>query len=409
MLKKLLILWLLVPATPPTIQEITFYCQPEDAEVYLDISGEGPYCLGRCGRKLPIDVGLFVGHSSSVIFRRAGWVDETRQIDSYYFSLQPGGRDRYPDASQGPVRLTPRSDPGSRARQAAFWISHYWPAVLLALGLTPLLLRQRPPQQVILEKVAPAGIPWELPVGARVGKYVVRRRLGEGVSAVVYEVEGDLALKLLKSSEATARFRREMKALQRLNHPGIPTLFDFDEYLGLPYLVMELLSGSTLRQRLQKGPLERSEAVTVLAELAQTLAFAHKVGVLHRDVKPDNIVFHGGRVCLTDFGLARSQDSTTLTAEGTLLGTAQYMAPELFDGKPTDEKTDQYALGCVAYELLTGSPPFRGETPLAVAVQHMQSPVPPLPDPLFPVIERMLAKNPEERFATLEDVQAQVA
>jgi hypothetical protein len=261
---------------------------------------------------------------------------------------------------------------------------------------------------------------WELPIGETVGGYQVAERLGEGVSAVVYRVVPlqdpagrGAALKLLKpeelrGAEVMPRFRREMDALLRLRHPNIPYLLDYGEYRGMPYLVMELLAGKGLDQ--QPMPLARQRACQVLSQVAQALAYAHKMGVLHRDVKPGNVVLgDDGVVKLTDFGLARAQDSATLTAEGMLLGTPAYMAPETISGQPASAQSDQYSLACLALEVFTGHPPYEGESPLAVAIQHVQEPAPEvselLPHLTFPLtqsLQRMLAKAPADRLPNLE-------
>lgn len=259
---------------------------------------------------------------------------------------------------------------------------------------------------------------WELSPGQVVGDYKILDRLGEGVSAVVYKVEGPagdwLALKLLKPGEMRgqdnlARFRREMKALTRLRHPNIPFLLDFGEYRGMVYLVMEWLSGTTLRERLSGQPVAAPQALEWVIQLARALESAHRLGILHRDLKPDNVILApDGRVCLTDFGLARADDSTTLTVEGTLLGTPAYMAPEIVEGQGASEASDQYALGCLAVELLSGTPPYSGESPLAVALQHVHGPLPScerLPG-LNPEqvqwILTLLAKSPGERYPSLK-------
>lgn len=322
------------------------------------------------------------------------------------------GWQRFPQVGTLNVELPP-----AQWRQ---WFLRTWLAPLL--GLAALLvwggrqLWKLRPGPAPAPSPAAVGLPWEVLPGQLVGDYTVRERLGEGATAVVYRVdkEGEsYALKLLKPSElrgvdVTARFRREMRALVQLKDPHLPYVLDYGEYLGLQYLVMELLSGESLADRLKPGPLEIEVALALLAQLAATLSRVHAQGVLHRDIKPENVVFgRDGRLKLTDFGLARDQGATTVTAEGAWLGTPLYMAPELFQGERASAASDQYSLGALAYQLLTGRPPFEGESPLALAVQHMQAPV---PDPRTgrPAVDamllRMLAKAAGERYADLSEV-----
>lgn len=258
---------------------------------------------------------------------------------------------------------------------------------------------------------------WELPVGSSLQGYRIEERLGEGVSGVVYRVSTmsgkQLALKLLKSAQSRGleilpRFQREMMALSRLNHPNIPFLADYGEFRGLPFLCMELLPGNSLCQRIHS--LSLSETLNYLRQITQALVYAHSQGIVHRDVKPANIMLsQDGQVRLTDFGLARALDSNTLTAEGTLLGTPAYVAPEVLCGKPANALSDQYSLGCLAFEMLVGRPPYAGESPLAVAIQHINQPSPQveefrpdLPDQLCHRLNQMLAKSPQDRLQSLE-------
>jgi len=240
----------------------------------------------------------------------------------------------------------------------------------------------------------------------------VLERLGEGVSAVVYRVasqDGDLALKLLKpqhfrDSEVLPRFRREMKALCRLRHASIPFLVDFGEHRGMNYLAMELLSSRSLQDSLKEGPLSPQQALPVIRQIAEALVVCHGQGILHRDIKPENVVWgKDGKVRLTDFGLARPHDASTLTVEGSLLGTPAYMAPEIAQGLPTSPQTDLYSLGCLAYHLCSGAPPFSGESPLAVLMQHLSAEPPPIadcPPGLQAWIDGCLKKTPQERFSS---------
>ena len=256
--------------------------------------------------------------------------------------------------------------------------------------------------------------PWDVPVGSNIDGYRVESRLGEGVSAVVYRVvspRGEtLALKLLKSGEEIRpRWKREMSALLSLRHDNIPYLADFGEFRGLPYLCMEWVQGRPLSASL--GSLTLAQCLSYLKQLVQVLDYAHQQGILHRDLKPGNVLITpSGQVKLSDFGLARAQDSTLLTAEGTLMGTPAYTAPEIFSGAAASAASDLYSLGCMAFEMLTGRTPFRGDSPLALAVQHIHQPAPDLgelcpecPPSVAAGIQQLLCKTPQQR-RTLSDL-----
>jgi len=351
-----------------------------------------------------------------VILARSGYRSHVESIDAEVVrSAPPGGEVRWP--------------PGEALIQLS-WQRPAWLFPGAALALLGLLAagwravrrtRVTAAPQALTEAAARA--PWELAAGQKIAQYTVEERLGEGVTAVVYRVSrltdaGErepLALKLLKPGELRGedyrpRFLREMKALSRLRHANIPYLVDFGDHHEMLFLVMELLDGQNLKEMLQQGLPPLAQALDWLQQITQGLSSAHQAGVLHRDIKPENVlvVDRGKRVKLTDFGLARAHDSTTLTIEGALLGTPAYMAPEIVQGHPSSPATDQYSLGCLALELLTGTPPYQGDNPLAVAVQQMQGPLPGperighLPESLQAWLLRLLAKQPEQRFPNLE-------
>jgi len=211
--------------------------------------------------------------------------------------------------------------------------------------------------------------------GNFIGPYELRGELGRGAMAKVWrawdpKLEREVAIKepLFDArlgeeviTEMGARFVREGVAAARLNHPGIVTIFAADTYDGRPVIVMELVEGMTLREILQTGALSAQVALDVLDQLLDAVGFAHSQGVVHRDIKPDNVfISENGRVKLSDFGIARLDDTslTRATQMGTVLGTPGYMAPEQAKGEPSDNRTDLFAIGTIAYEMLTGSNPF---------------------------------------------------
>src|SRR5690606_22406658 len=202
---------------------------------------------------------------------------------------------------------------------------------------------------------------------------------------------------------ARERFRTEARITAGLSHPGIAQVYDYGEQGDRAFLVMELVLGETLSSILKRNDgLEPGATLDILAQSAAALASAHGRGVVHRDIKPGNLmVTDDGTVKLTDFGIARGEHSVTLTQTGMVMGTAQYISPEQASGRPATYASDIYALGVVAYECLAGQPPFTADSPIALALAHTREPPPPLPDSLPPqlieLVETMLAKAPDDR------------
>ena len=251
-------------------------------------------------------------------------------------------------------------------------------------------------------------------------RYEVQEPLGSGGMASVYRahdklLERSVALKVLheqfsRDPEYVERFRREARAIARVSHPNIVTVIDRGTYEGQEYIVFEHVRGETLKDVVEReGPLPVAEALGFVHQVARALAFAHEQGVVHRDVKPHNVLVDDeGGAKVTDFGLARSLDPDhDITQTGTVMGTSDYISPEQASGRPVDERSDQYALGVLLYELLAGEVPFPAEGQMAAAVRHMRDPVPSLRErrrdvspAVDEVIQRAMAKRPEDRFAT---------
>jgi hypothetical protein len=212
------------------------------------------------------------------------------------------------------------------------------------------------------------------------------------------------------------RFRREARAAAQLGHPNIVTVIDRGRSDGCEYIVFEYVEGENLKQLLERtGPLPIRRALELAIQVGRALEFAHANGLVHRDVKPQNVLLAEGRAKVTDFGIARSVDVHGLTQTGTVLGTSDYIAPEQAQGLGASEQSDVYSLGVVLYEVLTGSPPFAGEGFLQVALRHVHDPVPSVLErrPDVPVrvasaVERALEKDPRRRFATMSDFVAEL-
>ncbi len=266
------------------------------------------------------------------------------------------------------------------------------------------------------------------------GRYRLTRRLGRGGMAEVFAAEDvrlgrTVAVKLLRADLAEdpvskARFTREAQSVAGLNHHAIVAVYDSGEdFVGgqsVPYIVMEIVEGRTIRDLLLNAEAPGPEqALIITSGVLEALAYSHQHGIVHRDIKPANVIItHNGAVKVMDFGIARALHgaSTTMTQTGMVMGTPQYLSPEQALGKAVDYRSDLYATGCLLYELLALRPPFTGETPLSVVYQHVQDiPVPPsqtsdgqCPPELDGLVMRSLAKDPDDRFQTAEEMRGLV-
>ena len=237
--------------------------------------------------------------------------------------------------------------------------------------------------------------------------------MGTVYSATDERLGRRVAVKLLKEELASdprfiERFRREARAAAALSHPNVAGVFDYGEDDGRPFIVMELIDGRDLSRVMRdEGPLGVERTTSIAGQIALALGHAHSAGLIHRDVKPHNvIVMSDDRVKVTDFGIARATGESTLTATGTILGTAQYISPEQASGETPGPPSDVYSLGIVLYEMLTGAVPFTGDSPVSVALRHVRDevPAPSTIDPTIPpeldeLVARATAKQPEDRFA----------
>jgi len=265
----------------------------------------------------------------------------------------------------------------------------------------------------------------------QIPEYEILRPLGKGGMSTVYlalqrSLDRKIAIKVMRrglagdiaEDQSEKRFLQEGRIMAKLPHRNIVAVHDIVSDDGIAYIAMEFLEGGMLSDRMSRG-LSLAEAVSVIVQIANALEFAHQHGVVHRDLKPANVLFRdAGTPVLTDFGIARWQEGTAaqrLTQTGMMVGTPTYMSPEQINGSQTDGRADQYSLGVLFYELLTGAPPFRADAPIALLMAHLNQGPPALPEEFAAfrdVVARMLAKNRDDRYPTLaafvEDLKSRV-
>lgn len=254
-------------------------------------------------------------------------------------------------------------------------------------------------------------------------RYELQAKIGDGGMAAVYKaldlrLNRVVAIKILRDTYATdpqflARFKREAQQSASLNHPNVVRVFDVGEDGGVHYIVMEYVDGSSLKEVIQKqGPLPIARALEITAEICDGIASAHALGLIHRDIKPQNILLDKtGKAKVTDFGIAKSSNTATLTEAGITMGTVHYFSPEQARGQQVVPQSDIYSIGIVLFEMLTGQIPFDSDTAVALAMKHIEEPPPPprrLNPSIPPVVEqivlRALAKDPSRRFSTAEEM-----
>ncbi len=254
-------------------------------------------------------------------------------------------------------------------------------------------------------------------------RYTILERIGGGGMADVYRAHDKLldrsvAVKVLRSQftsddEFVTRFRREAQAAARLSHPNIVNIYDVGCDEDIYYIVMEYISGETLKERIERaGQLPIESSVRIALEIAEALEHAHQNGLVHCDIKPHNILTtKSGRIKVTDFGIARAVTSATMTHTGTIIGSVHYFSPEQAKGAAVGAKSDIYSLGVVMYEMLTGTVPFNGETPISIALKHLQEEPRPLresnpevPPLVEAIVLKAMAKEPDQRFEDISEM-----
>ncbi len=271
-------------------------------------------------------------------------------------------------------------------------------------------------------------------IGQSIGRYHIIEKLGEGGMAVVYKafdthLECEVAVKVIRTEnilpsaldKTLQRFDREAKSVAKLNHPNIVSVTDYGSHEGMPYLVMPFIPGGTLKKLLdKKGRMQWRQAVELIVPIADALDYAHNRHIIHRDVKPSNILLtQTGQPMLSDFGVAKvvdAEDAAELTGTMVTIGTPEYMAPEQVNSKHVDARVDIYALGIVLYEMVTGRRPFTADTPMAVMIMHSRDPlprptsfVPDLPAQVEYILYKALAKDPNERYGSMAEFREALA
>ena len=256
-------------------------------------------------------------------------------------------------------------------------------------------------------------------IGLILGRYYILEQVGKGGMTTVYKAldlqeDRDVALKVLApylvgDPKFKARFRREVEVLCQFNHPNIVPILDFGEHEGSPFIVMPFLSKGTLADRLEHGPLSPKEGARLMNDISAALAYAHERGVVHRDIKPSNILIDDeGKGLLSDFGLAHMHDQSQSLTGSAVIGTPAYMSPEQCGAGVINARSDQYSFGIVLYQLTTGFLPFEADTPIGVALKHVNEPLPRprdlnpnLPQPIEAVLVKALAKDPAHRYPSI--------
>ncbi|MHB2019114.1 MAG: serine/threonine protein kinase [Candidatus Xenobia bacterium] len=420
----LLAAWLLISAAalaaPAPTCTILIRCEPRQSQVMLRQMDGTDELLGQTDGPLRVP---FEHPVVTLRIVKDGYFPQEISLNQYF--IRDGYR--YPR----PIRLAPQSMWVQLRDSLAGWglaLGGGFVVLLLAtiLVVRPRLrrLQERLQQGARLEELVASDETMDHMCGRRLGKFRVAGRVGEGGFAVVYRAvpndtlrkEDSVAIKVMKKDtfaepELRARFRREVMILRELNHQSIARIMDWGEQKGLLYLVVELVRGETLRHCMTPGGMPLKKALPILQQVFAAVAYIHKKNVVHRNLKPENIVVTGGeKVKVIDFGLARGQQSVRLTRAGVVLGTPAYMAPEQIKGQAMDCSVDQYALSIIVFELLTGRTPFKASNRMTLMYMQiserpplMSALNPQIPAPLDEVVCRMMLKDPGERFPSLEE------
>jgi tRNA A-37 threonylcarbamoyl transferase component Bud32 len=403
------------------VHQVRIVTKPDDANLYIDVSGRHHYekFIGRSNSPVLLDLTPFRDSSGiNLIIRRDGYFDKTERIAIGYFDT----RDVYPE--MGAIRLEPQH-----------WTVPIRVALiryqLPLLGLTLLLFSGGWWLARVLRKVRPvsslaSGPPLSGQLQKRFGDYTLVAVAGVGASGTVYkglpfdtsDPKKAVAVKVfsqevVEAPDFSERFQREAGIYRTLQHPGIVPLLDWGQIEGMYYLATEYVDGSPLTELMMARTFEPTEVVNILLQVSEALQYAHDLGVIHRDVKPGNVLLDAsGKAHLIDFGLAR-QVMSSFTRTGQAMGTPAYMSPEQIKGTFVDHRCDQYALGALAYHLLSGRSPFETEEndPAPILYRQVNQDPPPLrefvpavSEKLESLVARLMQRGPEDRFPNMIEV-----
>ncbi len=433
-MRRPLLLWLWLASVAwaePQLHRLTFRVWPPGTSVKISNSGKRDGFLGSSGQPVTIDSSIVPVGTVTLTFEHPDYKSESRDVKGRLLL----GSGSWPPPGQPEVRLAPGS---SSVAARDFIRAHPGLGALLMLVVAALaggeawrrrahrqaLRRARQAEDEAILRAATLEAALDPSLSITLNGYRIVRELGKGGMATVYEVIKEdtqeiLALKLLhreisENQDALKRVRREVRIWRELMHPGIVPLVDFGEVNGRYYFVMDKVEGQSLQTRLKAGRARPSEAVRWMDAMFEAVAYAHGRGVIHRDLKPDNIMLRAdGRLQVLDFGISRSIDQhTQVTMGDAVLGTPAYMAPERFSGT-TDFASDQYALGLICYELFTGVYALGEDRDVAVLLSRHFSYVPPLmsslergiPAELDRIVARMLEKDPACRFPSVAEAR----
>lgn len=410
-----IIVWIMLTGAvwAQELRSVTFLTDPPGASLY---DYQQAY-LGRSGEPIALDLSKYGDGLLELTARLDGY--EPAQFSVKTPELQPGAK----LPQRGPVKLVPLVTPLGWLRERAL-------PTLALVGLGGALggvlmgrrrvAQERRRRQELLSDVDQS----DSLAAQQLGPWRLLQRVGRGGMATVYRAVPEtsmneaeaVAVKVMRKDivadpEFLERFRREARVTKALDHPNVVRLIDWGEERGYAYMVMELIQGGNLRERLQARAVPPAEAWAALQPICAGLACAHAAGIVHRDLKPENLMItESGLLKVTDFGLARARDlKTKLTATGTVLGTPAYMAPEQIHGEPPTPAMDQYAVGVIAYELLTGHLPHSDPDPVRqIFMTLTETARPPselatLSPAIDDVVMRMLNKDPRDRYPTLSD------
>lgn len=417
------------------LRNVVFLTDPPGAEIFITLYSypQQPQAIGISGKPVIWDLSRYGrDHRYEIQFRLSHYRDRTVALESDGFYT---GRHHYYPASMQPIRLEPVIP--------VIIPLYYWgrnntaASIILTLSITAsmlvLICGFLVPRNRRLKKKIEQLSRWET-IAARVkkadsmngyivGSYRLVEKIAEGGMASVYRAvpketldeEKSAAIKLMSEDisgdeDYCIRFKREMSITSIMDHPSILRIYDYGEQRGMLYLVMELAEGGTLKDQIPQHGLPLKRFYHLFKPVIEAIHYAHGRGIIHRDIKPENVLITGsGIVKVSDFGAAHLKHHSTVTGE--TLGTPSYMAPEQVTSNQTDERTDQYSLGIMAYQMLTGKLPFQDEKTVSIVYKQVrETPLPPvsirpdLPERIDTMVMQMLEKDPEKRFPSLKEV-----